>query len=91
MVTWCWNPASACVASQISRSSIFPVTQKLPFGGDMDFYWSPDDTHWLPRGAELAADMIVAESRGEASMDLLNSRRDVIAKLMQRETSKQTP
>jgi hypothetical protein len=76
------EPAIGYLRSKGERIAEFPVSQQLPFGIDMDFYWAADDTHWVPRGAELAADMIVAESQGKSSEALLKSRQPAIAAFM---------
>ncbi|HRD75899.1 MAG TPA: hypothetical protein PK264_08170 [Hyphomicrobiaceae bacterium] len=49
----------------------FPKTSKLPYGIDFDWYWASDDSHWHPRGVELAAELILAESEGRSAEALL--------------------
>lgn len=82
------EPGIAYLRSKGQKVIDFPVSQTLPYGINMDFYWAADDTHWLPRGADLAADLIVAESRGESSTTLLASRQDGIAKFMREQITK---
>jgi hypothetical protein len=76
------EPAISYLRSKRERIAAFPVSQQRPYGIDMDFYWAADDTHWLPRGAELAADMIVAESQENSSAALLEARHPAIAAYM---------
>jgi hypothetical protein len=63
----------------------YPHTRELPYGVDFDFYWAHFDTHWRPEAVELAANLILAEARGEQAEALLPAANARIAAQMARE------
>jgi hypothetical protein len=69
----------AWLESQGQRIVHFPSSPTLPYGIDFDWYWAAADTHWHPRGVELAAELILLESQGQSAETALREINNRIA------------